>query len=214
LITAEAVRAYYAHDDPTHDFDHVLRVLRLAEHIGRAEGADLAVASAAALLHDVARGEAGPGVDHAALAEARVHDLLAGQPPALVAAVAHAVAAHRFRGGPEPDTLEARVLFDADKLDAIGAIGIARAFAYSGRHGRPLWADLPLPGVDVPEGAPPPGALPSAESSSAYSTVHEFVYKLSRLRDRLYTPTGRALAAERHAFMVAFFVRLRAEVRG
>jgi uncharacterized protein len=113
--------------------------------------------------------------------------------------------AARFRGGLS-QFIEARVLFDADKPDAIGAIGIARAFAYSGRHGRPLWADLPLPGVDGPQDAPAP------PPDGAHSTVHEYVYKLSRLRDRLYTPTGRAIAAERHAFMVAFFARLREEV--
>jgi uncharacterized protein len=195
----------------------VLRVLQLAERIARAEGADLTVVATAALLHDIARVEGDrSGRDHAALAAARVPALLAGQPEPLVAAIAHAVAAHRFRGTVAPATLEARVLFDADKLDAIGAIGIARAFAYGGLHGQRLWADLPLPGVDPePPGAGALGAEAlGAEAPGEHTPVHEFVVKLARLGERLYTPTGRALAAERQAVMLAFYVRLRAEVRG
>jgi uncharacterized protein len=126
--------------------------------------------------------------------------------PAQVEAVAHAIAAHRFRAGPEPSTLEAQVLFDADKLDAIGAVGVARAFAYGGAHGQRLWA--PTDTVDVTRW------LEEGDHPRDHTPVHEFVVKLSRLKERLFTPTGRAIAEERHAYMVAFFERFDAEVRG
>jgi uncharacterized protein len=207
LITIIEARRYYEEADAVHDFDHVLRVLTLAERIGQAEGADLEIVRTAALLHDAGREQAeADGLDHAAFAANRAREILARQPPAKVEAIAHAIAAHRFRTGPEPDTLEARVLFDADKLDAIGAVGIARAFAYGGAHGQRLWA--PVETVDVARWAE------EGDDPRTHTPVHEFVVKLSRLKERLFTPTGRAIAEERHAYMVAFFERLAAEVQG
>ncbi len=210
IITVDEARALYGRGDSVHDFDHVLRVVALAERIGRAEGADMEILQAAALLHDIARAEGDQrGEDHAALGAERVRELLRGQPPERVEAIVHAIAAHRFRLGAEPRTLEARVLFDADKLDAIGAIGIARAFAYGGLHAQPLWADLPLPGLDP--GAP--HGNPDVEDD-AHTPVHEFVQKLSRLKERMHTRTGRAIAEERHQYMLEFYARLRREVKG
>jgi len=207
LITIAEARRYYARADAVHDFDHVLRVLVLAERIGRAEGADLEVVRAAALLHDVGREQAeAAGLDHAAHAADRAREILAGQPAAKVEAVANAISAHRFRTGPAPATLEAQVLFDADKLDAIGAVGVARAFAYAGAHGQRLWA--PIEAVDVARW------LEEGDDPAEHTPVHEFVVKLSRLKERLFTPTGRAIAEERHAYMTAFFQRFDAEVRG
>ncbi len=207
MITITAARSYYESADAVHDFDHVLRVLALAERIGRAEGADLEIVRAAALLHDAGRDQAeAAGLDHAAHAADQSREILAGQPAAKVETVAHAIAAHRFRTGPEPETLEAQVLFDADKLDAIGAVGVARAFAYGGAHGQRLWA--PVESVDVARW------MEEGDDPDAHTPVHEFVVKLSRLKGRLFTPTGRAIAEERHAYMVAFFERLDAEARG
>jgi uncharacterized protein len=207
MITIDEARGYYASNDAVHDFDHVLRVLALAEHIGQAEGADMAVVRAAVLLHDVGRARAdAKGLDHAALGAAQARKILAGQPSAKVEAVAHAVAAHRYRTAPEPETLEAQVLFDADKLDAIGAVGIARAFAYGGAHGQRLWA--PIKSVDAARWKE------EGDDPDAHTPVHEFVVKLSKLKGLLFTPTGRAIAEERHAFMVRFFERMDAEVQG
>jgi uncharacterized protein len=207
VISITEARRHYEGADAVHDFDHVLRVLALAERIGQAEGADLEIVKAAALLHDVGREQAeAEGLDHAAFAAAQAREILAGWPAAKVEAVVHAIAAHRFRTGPEPGTLEARVLFDADKLDAIGAVGVARAFAYGGAHGQRLWA--PIETVDVDRWGE------EGDDPSNHTPVHEFVVKLSRLKERLFTPTGRAIAEERHATMVAFFERLDAEARG
>jgi len=207
VISITEARRYYEGADAVHDFDHVLRVLALAERIGRAEGADLEIVRAAALLHDAEREQAeADGLDHAAHAAGRAWEILAGRPPAKVEAVAHAIAAHRFRTGPEPTTLEAQVLFDADKLDAIGAVGVARAFAYGGAHGQRLWA--PVEAVEVDRW------MEEGDDPSTHTPVHEFVVKLSRLKERLFTPTGKAIAEERHAYMVAFFKRFDAEVKG
>jgi uncharacterized protein len=100
-------------------------------------------------------------------------------------------------------TLEARVLFDADKLDAIGAVGVARAYTVGGQRNARLWADVPLGYAE--------GDLPDARD---HTPVHEFVFKLSKLRDQMHTPSAKAMAEERHAYMVAFFRRLGQEVRG
>jgi uncharacterized protein len=118
-----------------HDFDQVLRVLATAEQIGAAEGANLEVLRTATLLHDMARAEqARTGIDHAVAGAEQARELLrrAGQPDDFVEAVCQAIATHRFRTGPAPQSLEAKILYDADKLDSIGAVGVARAFAYGG----------------------------------------------------------------------------------
>jgi uncharacterized protein len=207
MITITEAKRHYKEADAVHDFDHVLRVLAMAERIGQAEGADLGIVRAAALLHDVGREEAeAEGLDHAALAAQRTREILDGLPPARIEAVAHAVAAHRFRTNPQPASLEAQVLFDADKLDAIGAVGVARAFAYGGAHGQRLWA--PIDSVDMARW------LEEGDHPHEHTPVHEFVVKLSRLKDRLFTPTGRSIAKDRHEYMVGFYERFDAEVRG
>jgi uncharacterized protein len=204
MITLGEARRFYDGADAAHDFDHVRRVLALAEKIAQAEGADLEIVRAAALLHDVARVEtAGTGRCHAQVGAKRAREILRGHPSERVEAVARAIAAHRFRRGPMPETLEAKVLFDADKLDAIGAVGVARAYVIGGQRNSRLWADVP---PDYAE-----GDLPSERE---HTPAHEFIFKLSRLKDQMHTATGKAIAEERHAYMVAFFQRLGEEVRG
>jgi uncharacterized protein len=109
--------------------------------------------------------------------------------------------------------LEAQVLSDADKLDAIGAIGVARAFAYAGNRGTALWrkpwVEIAAEAAGSDDAVSRPVAL-----GGDYTPVHEFVYKLDRISDRLYTATARAIAEERRAYMREFFTRLDAEVTG
>jgi uncharacterized protein len=188
-----------------------LRVLALARRIGAAEGADMRVVETAVLLHDISRASEdqqahvlnAETADHALVAADRAREILAAlNPPAdpgFIEAVAHAIASHRFRNAIEPQTLEAKVVFDADKLDAIGAIGVARAYAYGGMTGQKLWGDVT---PDYPGGGPD------------HTARHEFVYKLSRIQERMQTGTGRAIAYERHAYMSAFFARLEREISG
>ncbi len=122
-----------------------------------------------------------------------------------ISAVQHCIRSHRFRDDSElPQTLEARVLFDADKLDAIGAIGVARALAFAVRRGQPVYA--PPSEQFLHTGKTQPG-----EPHSAY---HEYRFKLVKLKDRLFTPAARIIAEQRHQQMVDFFERLADEAEG
>lgn len=211
----EEARVLYAQSDAAHDFDHVCRVTRLAVQIARAEGAEVTVVRLAALLHDLPVAndvDATHRLDHHLAAAAAARELLTvrGLDPMRVDAVVHAIAAHRFRDGTRPpQTLEARCLYDADKLDAMGAIGVGRVFAYAGAHGNRLWT-APWTAL-APDARLSDAAIPTGAD---YTPVHEFVYKLQRLAATLHTATARALAAQRHEFMVAFFDRLDAEMQG
>jgi uncharacterized protein len=200
MITIEEACRHYQRAEAVHDWGHVLRVLALAERMAEAEGADLEIVRTATLLHDIAR--EGSQRDHAQVGAEMARRMLPGHPPEKVEAVVHAIAAHRFRGGPAPQTLEAKIVHDADKLDAIGAVGVARAFAYGGLNGQRLWAEVP------------PGYVESDATRNEHTPIHEYKIKLARIRGRLLTDSGRRLAEERHAFMVAFFERLEMEVRG
>ncbi|GAB6904839.1 Metal dependent phosphohydrolase (modular protein) [Desulfosarcina cetonica] len=202
----QAAQAYFHQARGSHDWDHTLRVLRLCRHIARTEGADPLVTEAAAYLHDIGRADqdrAGGRLCHAETGAALARDILKGYPltEACRENIIHCIAAHRFRRGVAPQTLEARVLFDADKLDAIGAVGVARAFLFAGELG----ARLHSPEVDVTRAA-------------AYSIddtgYREYVVKLSKIRERILTPTGRRLADARHRFMTHFFDRFLEEYEG
>ncbi|MCC9076190.1 HD domain-containing protein [Litorilinea aerophila] len=207
-LTEEEARALYVQGDAAHDFDHVLRVTRLAEQIARAEGADVTVVRLAALLHDVPVVDDGPAdarLAHHLRAARFAGDFLAarGLGTGQVRQVVHAIEAHRFRDQTrQPETLEAQCLYDADKLDSIGAIGVGRAFAFAGAHGARLWTE---PWTQAPD-------FPRRPQGADYTPVHEFVYKLRAVLDTLHTETARRMGARRHAFMVAFFDQLDAEM--
>ncbi|BBO71883.1 phosphohydrolase [Desulfosarcina alkanivorans] len=202
----EAAQSHFSQARGSHDWDHTLRVHRLCRCIGAAEGADLLVAETAAYLHDIGRAHQDRGrgnLCHAEKGAAMAREMLAAVPLAddRRENIIHSIAAHRFRRGASPETLEARVLFDADKLDAIGAVGVARAFLFAGELG----ARLHSPEVDVVR-------------APAYSIddtgYREYVVKLSRIKDRILTDTGRRLAEDRHRFMVGFFDRFLEEYNG
>ncbi len=186
--THEFARSFFERNG-THGFDHVERVFNLCLHIGREEGADLEVLALAALLHDVARPleSAGKVRDHAVEGARIARRFLKGldYPEEKIERVVHAIEAHRFSRGPEPRTLEAKILSDADKLDAIGAIGIARVFMYSGEHGRDIAASL-----------------------------RHFEEKILKLKDLMYTETAKRIAEERHRFTKEFIRRILLEIEG
>jgi len=210
MIDIETARHYYRENDSAHGFEHVLRVWRLAQRIGSLEGADMDILQAATLLHDVGRPEeARTGRSHAEIGAEWARRILAGHPPEKVEAVARAILQHRFRGAEVPDTVEARVLHDADKLDAIGAIGIARAYAVAGQYRQRLWAEV---GAEYAERPPAEGQ--NDLTSLEHTPVHEYLFKLRKLASQMYTETGRRLAEERSAYMAGFFERLTREVTG
>ena len=216
MISIEEAKTFYAGADSAHDLDHILRVLAMAEKIARAEGADVEVVRTAALLHDIARADedhGGTHIDHADVSAERARALLLerGATQEFAERVAEAIRAHRFRGTKLPETLEAQILFDADKLDSIGAIGVARAYAIAGSLNQRLYAE-----PDTGTSGPQPGlrGATRAQHNSDHTPVAEYHVKLSKLRERFHTPTARAIAEARHEFMVEFFERLAREVRG
>jgi uncharacterized protein len=190
----------------SHAWDHTLRVCRLCERIGAVEGVDEVTLLIAAYLHDIGRFRqdrssgsvcharegarmAGPFLQALPLTDAQKNNIL------------HCIRSHRFRGSEVPRTPEARVLFDADKLDAIGAIGVARAFLFAGEVG----ARLHSPDVAVAD------SRPYTEHDTGY---REYAVKLRRIKDRILTREGRRLADGRHAFMETFFERFLNEFDG
>lgn len=200
-LTEDEARSLYGEGDSAHDFDHVLRVVRMAVRLAQAEGANERVVRLAALLHDL---PTGARLDHEAGAADFAERLLRerGLPADESLNVAHCIRSHRWRQRDVlPQTPEARCLFDADKLDAMGAIGVARAFAYAGAHRNRLWLES---AEEVAQSDAPQG--------SDYTPVHEYVFKLRHLLDALHTPTARRLGAERHEAMRAFFLCLDAEL--
>jgi uncharacterized protein len=210
MIDVETARSYYTENDSAHGFDHVLRVWRLAERIGREEGADMEILEVAALLHDIGRvEERRTGICHAQASAERAREILRAYPQHRVEAVAEAITQHRFRGARGPVSLEAKVLYDADKLDAIGAIGVARAYAIAGVERQHLWAQVPQGYAQRPRQAGRDDL-----GSSEHTPVHEYLFKLVKLKDVLFTRTARRLAEGRHRFMEEYFERLRREVAG
>jgi len=194
-------------DSGSHGWDHAERVWMLCEHIGVEERADLGILEPAAYLHDICRREekaSGGKICHARLGAERSREILEreGASEDVIQRITHCIAAHRFRNNDEqPQTLEARILFDADKLDALGAVGIGRTFLFAGEVG----ARLHNPEADI---------LNTRAYSSDDTAYREFCVKLSKIRDRMLTVTGRKMAEDRHGYMVAFFERLTREVKG
>ena len=208
-ITTDFARTLYRQADAAHAFDHVLRVTRLALHLARAEGADAAIVRTAALLHDVADERE----NHHLAGAQRARELLTDHPAPFVDAVAHCIESHRFSAPPEPQTIEARCLNDADKLDAIGAIGVARAFAFGASRGSRLWTH-PLPELQQIIGPDRRAYRQQHGGSKDYTPSHELLCKLEGLAENMYTATARQMARERHQFMLDFFRRLDAEALG
>nr|WP_227374809.1 HD domain-containing protein [Haladaptatus halobius] len=204
----EAVRSraktYFEDVAPTHDWHHVRRVATLAETLAAEYDADETVLFVAVWLHDIGRGREDRGEidDHAEWGAREAKRILADFDPAreTVEAVQHCVRAHRFSNDVEPETLEARLLSDADNLDALGAVGIARNFCYSGEHGKPLHdPDRPIETDDTAAGS---------------TAVNHFHKKILRIPKRMHTDAGRKLADERRAFVEPFVDRFEREATG
>ena len=202
----EEAGAFFRSARGSHDWDHTERVYRLCLRIGRKEKADLRVLELAALLHDIGREEedrSNGKICHGRTGAALARGILErhGLDRAAVRAVVHCIRTHRFRKRAVPRTLEARVLFDADKLDSIGAVGVGRAFLFAGEVG----ARLHDKAIDVRK------TKPYTREDTAY---REYLVKLDRVKDRMTTREGKRIAVERHRFMAAFFDRLNRETDG
>ena len=175
--------------DGAHDLAHLLRVFRSAMRIHAVEGGDAELIAAGVLLHDCVSVEKNDPrrAEASRLAADKASGLLAGLgwPAERIAACAHAIAAHSFSARIRPETLEAKILQDADRLDALGVIGAARCFYTAGRLGSTLYDPLD----------PEAKARPLDDRSFA---IDHFPAKLFTLRDGFQTATGQAMANERH----------------
>ena len=197
------VKRIYEQFDASHDWQHIERVLENALHIAQAEGGDLAMIELAVLLHDVSDPKykkIGEDPEQEILQQLALSDKERSDIRSIIRTVS-------FKGGKndEPESLEGRIVRDADRLDAIGAIGIARAFAYGGAKGRKLY--------DRDEQAR------TAMTESEYrngdtSTVTHFYEKLLLLKELMVTDSGKQMAEERHRFMLSFLEQLQNETDG
>jgi uncharacterized protein len=200
------VRRLMAKESGSHGYDHVRRVLALSLRFGREAGADLEVLSLSALLHDIGRPEetrSNGNSCHARIGSEMAEEILKGYgaAPALVESVTDSIRRHRFRGGSPPQSLEAKILYDADKLDSLGAVGIGRAFLFAGEVGARLHNTAAA-------------ALKGRSYTSEDTAYREYLVKLRKLPVRMRTPFGRRLARERAVYMEDFFRRLTEETKG
>lgn len=204
MPTLDQARLWYP-PDAVHGFDHIERVYHMALKLAALENADCQIVGAAALLHDAVAAhpeENARAEHHHASAEFAAHILTAENwQQEQIAAVQHCIRAHRFRATESPQTLEAKILFDADKLDVLGATGVARTIAYAVQAGQPVYAPPSARFLDTGEKKP-------GEPHSAY---HEYLFKLRHIASKLHTPTARALAQTRHAILQNFFEALAQE---
>lgn len=192
--------------EPAHDFLHVTRVVGAARAIARGEAADgrtVTVAVAAALLHELFNYPKGHPESHRSgeVCAEHAREVLRSvdASPDDTDAITYAIRVHPFSLGIAPDTLAAKILQDADRLDSIGAVGVARCFATCQAMGRPFYAeDDPMCEARAPD-------------DKAFGLDH-FAKKLLRIEAGLHTATARAMGAERTRFMRAFLDRFAAEI--
>lgn len=203
---ADRVRADFDANEGAHDFHHLRRVAALARQIATAEGGDPSIAEAAALVHDYHRllddhgigqpADAAAATIGSALRDCGITDrAVRNQIMECVAFTDKYLCAGDQVTAP---TVEAAAVRDADNLDAIGAVGIARALTFGAHLGEPIWVE------DVP-------IRSSYEHGHAPSVIHHFHEKLLHLADEMTTSTGKELADERHDYVAEFSRRLRAE---
>lgn len=202
----EKVRRLMADHPDCHGVDHTRRVWNNARQILEHEEAESAVVEYAAWLHDIGRATelADNGKScHATIGAERVPAILTElgiSDPRFLSRVAECVRTHRYRArdGQVPESMEAKIVYDADKLDSIGAIGVGRAFHFAGR----IRARVHNSAEE---------ALAESSYSTEDSAYREYLVKLRHIHDRLLTHGGRCLGARRHAFMVTFFEQLARE---
>ena len=191
-------------DDSAHDCEHVYRVLYNALEIAKSEDVDYDILIAACLLHDIGRLDQikDPSLCHARVGSEKAYRFLLdmGMAEDFAAQVRHCILTHRFRKNLHPETVEAKILFDADKLDVTGAIGIARTLMYRGTLTEPLYRHLP------------DGTISDGTEDLGHSFFREYKFKLEKLYDRFYTPRGAELAKQRQTIAREYYESLYREV--
>jgi uncharacterized protein len=198
-----------------HDIDHVRRVYKLALQIaGNYPEVNYEVLIPAVLLHDIGRREEDLDLtgrtDHAVVGAVKAREILEhmGIREEVICEIQKAIVTHRYRSGRSPASLEAAILYDADKLDAIGAVGIARTFMMAGQEGARLYRKVDLETYTA-ENLTENGRIQNQED---HAPNVEYMVKLKHIPDRLITEAGRALAHERANLMKDFFDALDREM--
>ncbi|RJE88492.1 HD domain-containing protein [Paenibacillus sp. 1011MAR3C5] len=199
-------RDFHEKDDTGHDWWHIQRVSKMTERLAEAEGANRFVALLAALLHDVADEKLNESKESGLR---RVQSWLESQPVAAADCghVIEIISTMSYNAGLNPPmrTLEGQVVQDADRLDAIGAIAIARCFLYAGKIGDPIHD----PGIK------PRDSITKEQYRNEGSTaINHFYEKLLKLKDRINTPSAKAIAEERHRYMERYVTQFHAEWDG
>lgn len=193
---------YFRHSH--HDRSHVQRVYNLALKIAEEERADLDIVKAAVLLHDIARAleDEGKVEDHAVESAKMAKKILKDVhfPEQKAVEVVHCIETHRFKKGAKAETLEAKILQDADRLDILGAVGIARVFARGG------WSNMPIHDPSIPP--------KKKYDGKSLTSVNHICEKILKVKDTVNTKAARRIAKERHAFVQEFLNRLLGEWRG
>lgn len=206
--TINFVKETLSNAEGGHDWFHIQRVYNNARHIAKEEDCNIQVVEIAALLHDIADSKFHGGDESIGPKTAKKFLEKEGAEKSLIRHVIKIIENVSFKGGKEKQafkSIELDIVQDADRLDAIGAIGIARTFNYGGYKGRALYD---------PEIAPNLQMTKEEYKASTAPTINHFYEKLLLLKDRMNTETGRRIAADRHAFMVHYLQQFYAEWNG
>lgn len=211
--TYEIVEGMFSGLGPCHDFYHTKRVIKTAKYLAKKEGANMFIVEIAALLHDIGRIDeykhkySENNLNHADISAQNARPILKNFSlnQKTIDNICHAIIAHRFRGPTESArTIEAKVLRDADKLDSLGAIGIARAYIWLGEYrigtiyvSKKEWAKFDIKSKDA----------------KYDSLQREWAIKLSKIKDSMFTKSGKRLAIKRHKLMEKFLKDLEGEVK-
>lgn len=184
----QAVQGFYARKDPAHDLGHALRVRRWAKTLALEEGADVEIVELAALLHDIGRAGA-VEKSHAESGASLAASILAklGYSEEISQAVREAVISHSRESGYEPKSLEAKILYDADKLDFVGPVGLARLFSLAALHGWTI--------------------------SGSHSCEEFYKNRISTYDNHLFTPSARRYFQPLFAYMEKFWADLYEQIR-
>jgi uncharacterized protein len=206
----EEAKQYFKGASSCHDWTHVDRVYSLAVMIAKREKANIDIVKIAAYLHDIGRKEEMESKGSFCHAERGAE--LAGKilpkydlDEKIIDNVKHCILAHRSDDKYIPQTIEAKVLFDADKLDSIGAVGVARDFLFAGFLGSCLYTGNEKKTMKDPK---------KYEYTEEDTAVLEYYYKLSKVKSEILTKTGKEIAKERDKYMAEFFKRFELEVKG
>jgi uncharacterized protein len=209
-IKNEAAR-FFTDASGCHDWTHVERVYNLAIKIAKKEKADLSIVKSAAYLHDIGRREEMSlkgKICHAEKGVELAEEILAAYDldKGTVENIKQCILCHRYRNSHKPETIEAKVIFDADKLDSIGAVGIGRAFLFAGISGcANLYTGNEKKILNDAK---------KYEYTKEDTALLEYHYKLKKIRSKMLTKAGKEIAEERHRYMVEFFKRFEAEIKG